>query len=72
MWINDLKLVGKVQKKLSLPRSYLVKASNGGVYRRNRWHLVERGAKYERLASERKVNGRKYKTNFELRTSLRE
>lgn len=51
VWIKDFKLVSKVQKKLYYPRSYLVKVGNGGVYCRNRWHLVQTDAKYETLAN---------------------
>nr|CAH7731836.1 unnamed protein product [Callosobruchus chinensis] len=39
VWVTDLKLYGKVIKKLDEPRSYLIE-TNSGIFRRNRWHLI--------------------------------
>lgn len=39
VWVTDLKLYGKIIKKLDEPRSFLVE-TNTGVFRRNRWHLI--------------------------------
>lgn len=48
VWIVDLKIYGVIVKQLSEPRSYLVQTERG-IFRRNRWHLIE--ASYKKLES---------------------
>lgn len=48
---QGFKICWQGSEEALLPRSYLVKVGNGGVYCRNRWHLVETDAKYETLAN---------------------
>lgn len=40
VWVTDIKKYGRVKCKAKEPRSYIIETEDG-VYRRNRWYLIE-------------------------------
>lgn len=39
-WIIELRVYGRIVKRLNTPNSYLIRTERGSLIKRNRWHLV--------------------------------